>query len=747
MNARIGIDLGTTNSLAAIVTDMGPQVIGAQSPDPCIMPSVVSFEVNRKDGITKVGVEAERELSHRRIRSIKRLTGRTYETALAEGAATHFDWSVIQRGYGNDLLLRIGNPANGYQDYRPPDISAMILRSLYEKASATLGVPIEGAVITVPAYFGDTHRAATLMAARDAGISVIEPLLDEPTAAALAFGRLVGLASGEPLLVVDWGGGTLDITVLMKDASQWVQLKIDGDLNLGGDDIDNELLEMILSVKNLPEEIRNDPQNIDLLRRDTQLAKHVLSSGSEATIPPRLLTSETGQRMLFTAKVKREEAERCISPWIEKAMDIVTRTVQDPSVPFQDIKKVLLVGGTTKIPLFRRRLADVLPGRSFHDEVDPMQAVALGAALYASMQRPEVFRICPYGYAIESGKHAFIVIPPGQEIPTPTDMPFEIIPKPRTTYDGQTVFRLRLFPITDASKGLRSLTTIHAARIFEREFSPSPAGTPIKIELWLDQNKEVRARAYPPGGNTPKDLDVSMVELGEKALRTDLTDRILESEAYIEANKGKSIELLKELKSSLTLASSSLDNNNNKQYAECHRNLNSILELIRLRRPQLAQSEDERTLDRVRGWAFFFEQNLLPTFWKIIEPEIRDSAIQAITRIRIMLHTGAGTNELEERFSELWNRLHGSKNSIIISGYISAHSQGTSESMSKELDDLCFQSVPALQRQDHIAFQRTCTLIAQKTQEATKGRRLWQQSDGIEHVNPDLVVITPDEEQ
>lgn len=747
MNARIGIDLGTTNSLAAIVSDMGPQVIGAHLPNPCVMPSVVSFEVGKKDGVTKVGVEADRELSHRRIRSIKRLMGRTYETAVAEGAAIHFDWSLIQRGYGNDLLLKIGNADNGYRDYRPHDISAMILKSLFEKASRTLGAPIEGAVITVPAYFGDTHRAATLMAARDAGISVIEPLLDEPTAAALAFGRLVGLASGEPLLVVDWGGGTLDITVLIKDAVQWVQLKIDGDLNLGGDDIDNELLEMILTAKNLPEDIRNDPQNIDLLRRDTQLAKHVLSSGSEATIPPRLLTSETGQRILFTAKVKREEAEGCMSPLIERAMDIVTRTIQDPSVPLQDIKKVLLVGGSTKIPLFRRRLAEVLPGRAFHDEVDPMQAVSLGAALYASMQRPEVFRICPYGYAIESGKQAFTVIPPGQEIPTPVEMPFEIIPKPRTTYDGQTVFRLRLFPITDSSKGLRSLTTLHAARIFAQDFSPSPAGTPIKIELWLDQNKEVRARAYSPGCKGPKDLDVSMVELGEKALRTDLTDRILESEAYIEANKGKSIEWLKELKSSLALASSTLDSNDHKQYAKCHENLNNLLELIHLPRPQFSQSEDEETRDRVRGWALFLEQNLLPTFWKMIEPEIRDSAIQEITRIRIMLQTGAGTNELEKRFSELWDRLHGSKNSIVISGYLSANSQGTSESMSKELDDLCFQSVAALQRQDHAAYQRICTMIAQKTQVATKGRRLWKQSEGIEHVNPDLIVITPDEEQ
>ena len=283
MSTRIGIDLGTTNSAVAMLYDDGPSLVPRGAMDPIFEPSVVLFDQRSDDWIA--GGDADHAVAHA-VRSIKRLMGRTHSDAMAQDAERHFGSrsQKLVRLHHDDLQLQLlDDDGSQVAAVWPPEVFAHVLKHLKTRAESALGTTVE-AVVTVPAYFADAHRAATLEAARLAGLTVLEPLLDEPTAAALAFSRIVGLAVGEPLLVVDWGGGTLDVTVLVSDGNGFTQVAIDGDLNLGGDDLDLALADQILNRKELSLDLLQDPVNRYTLLKEVRSVKHRLSENAIGTV-------------------------------------------------------------------------------------------------------------------------------------------------------------------------------------------------------------------------------------------------------------------------------------------------------------------------------------------------------------------------------------------------------------------------------------------------------------------------------
>ena len=280
--AQIGIDLGTTNTVVGMLYDDGPHVVprgGGRT-----IPSVVAYS-SSETAAALVGEAADNfEAGGPVVRSVKRLMGRTYTEAKREKSDRYFPEAEgevrLSRHGENDAGLELATP-EGPRFLWPEQISAQILGEAKRHAEQSLGMAIQSAAVTVPAYFRDPHRAATLEAARLAGLEVLGALLDEPTAAALAFAPLVGFTAGEQILVVDWGGGTLDVTVLVSNGAEWVQLAIDGELTLGGDDLDTALLDLAVTRSDLPRDVLLAPYNRRELRKAAQKAKEGLSQRPE----------------------------------------------------------------------------------------------------------------------------------------------------------------------------------------------------------------------------------------------------------------------------------------------------------------------------------------------------------------------------------------------------------------------------------------------------------------------------------
>ncbi|MCC6669672.1 MAG: Fe-S protein assembly chaperone HscA [Planctomycetes bacterium] len=365
----IGIDLGTTYSAAAVQTGHGPKVL--RDPDGNgLIPSVVTPLAG---GGLLVGREAKAlslDLPDRTIHSIKRLIGRSGQEVLDEARRLPYPVVVDERGLAR---VRIDGRL-----WSPEEISARILERVRDQAAAALGMPVRRAVITVPAYFDDAQRQATKDAAALAGLECLR-IVNEPTAASLAAG-IDGSKDGN-VLVYDLGGGTFDVSVLRIQSGVFRVLATAGNTHLGGDDFDHALAERILAAlaaRQGPLRVAN-AYAMQAVRRSAEGLKIALSSQDSATLH---LDLGNGEATEFT--ITRAEFEAMIAPWIDETMACVQRAVRDSGLAFADLDHVVLVGGSTRIPLVRRRIAE-LTGKTPNTEVDPDLSVALGAAIQADI--------------------------------------------------------------------------------------------------------------------------------------------------------------------------------------------------------------------------------------------------------------------------------------------------------------------------------------------------------------------------
>jgi len=376
MSQVIGIDLGTTNTVVAVVRDGHASAIPDESGS-TLLPSVVSFHPN---GTVLVGKSAkERRLvdAANTIYSVKRLIGRSWDSDEVKRARSRFAFQM-REGPGQATLV-VGRG----ETYTLPEISAFVLRRAKQVAEAFLGESVERAVITVPANFNDLQRAATKVAGRVAGLEVLR-ILNEPTAAALAYG--FGKSTSERLGVYDFGGGTFDVTLLDLSDNVFEVLATAGNTFLGGDDIDIAIAERMADqfLARHRYDPRSDPQVFERLRASAELVKRRLSAEQDASVQLEDVAHGPGGKSLgLSFRMTRSELERLIAPIVDQTFDVCQEAMSIAHLTPENFEQLLLVGGSTRIPLVRRRVEEFF-GRQLKASVNPDEAVALGAAIQAS---------------------------------------------------------------------------------------------------------------------------------------------------------------------------------------------------------------------------------------------------------------------------------------------------------------------------------------------------------------------------
>ncbi len=470
MSKVIGIDLGTTNSVVAIMEGGQPRVIvnqeGART-----TPSVVAFT---KDGEILVGAPAKRQAitnAQNTIYSIKRFMGRRYEEVTEE--IKRVPYKVVRGPHGDARVEVMG------KIYSPPEISAMILRKLKEAAEAYLGEKVTKAVITVPAYFNDDQRRATKDAGTIAGLEVLR-LVNEPTAAALAYG--LDKKKGGKIAVYDLGGGTFDISILEVGEGVFEVKAVNGDTHLGGDDFDQRIVEWLIDEfkKETGIDLSKDPMAMQRLKEAAERAKIELSSSMETEINLPFITADATGPKHLVRRLTRAKFESLIRDLVEKTIEPCEQALRDAGLTPRDIDEVILVGGSTRIPLVQEIVRQIF-GREPRKDINPDEAVALGAAVQAAVLTGEIkdillLDVTPLSLGIETlGGVMTVLIPRNTTIPCRKSEIFT------TAADNQTTVEIHVLQgERPLAKDNRTLARFHLDGI-----PPAPRGVP-KIEVTFD---------------------------------------------------------------------------------------------------------------------------------------------------------------------------------------------------------------------------------------------------------------------
>jgi Fe-S protein assembly chaperone HscA len=518
----VGIDLGTTNSLVAVMDLTGPRILSG------IVPSVVSVT---ESGEVIAGAEArEMLITHpeRTVYSVKRLMGRGVGDVQEE--LKLFPFHIVE---GSESVLKL---QLGERVMTPPEVSAHILRKLKEDAEDVLGASVTQAVITVPAYFNDAQRQATKDAGRIAGLDVLR-LVNEPTAAALAYGldkRKEGLVA-----VYDLGGGTFDISILRLHDGIFEVLATNGDTHLGGDDIDNLLLNIALEdlQSEWGEDFSGNASLVQLLRRAVIQAKEALSFAPSATIE-----LEYGPRK-YQREIDVKLFNRLIEPIVERTLGPCRNCIKDAGITVEQINETVMVGGSTRIPLVRAAVERLFRKRP-HTELNPDEVVALGAAVQAGILGGEVedkllLDVTPLSLGIETmGGLMSKLIHRNSTIPASETELFT------TAVDGQTNVLIHVLQgERELVKDCRSL-----ARFDLKDIDPMIAGMArIQVRFLIDANgilnvtakdlrtgKEHSMDVKPSYGLTDDQVEAMILESYDKA-EEDFKERQLR-EARVEAD-------------------------------------------------------------------------------------------------------------------------------------------------------------------------------------------------------------------
>ncbi|HQQ43173.1 MAG TPA: molecular chaperone DnaK [Bacteroidales bacterium] len=475
MSKIIGIDLGTTNSCVAVMEGNEPVVI-PNSEGHRTTPSVVAFTEN---GERKIGEPAKRQAitnSKRTVFSIKRFMGETYDRVLKE--IDRVPYKVV-RGDNNMPRIVIDN-----RQYSPQEISAMILQKMKKTAEDYLGQEVTEAVITVPAYFSDSQRQATKEAGEIAGLKV-RRIINEPTAAALAYG-LDKKHKDLKVAVYDLGGGTFDISILELGEGVFEVKSTNGDTHLGGDDFDHEIINWLADEFQKEEgiDLRKDPMALQRLKEAAEKAKIELSSSLETEINLPYIMPVDGIPKHLVKKLTRSKLEQLIDHLVQRTVEPCQKALRDAGLKPSDINEVILVGGSTRIPMVQKLVENIF-GRTPSKGVNPDEVVAVGAAIQGGVLTGEVkdvllLDVTPLSLGIETlGGVMTKLIEANTTIPTRKSEIFS------TAADNQTSVEIHVL------QGERPLAKDNKTigRFFLDGLPPAPRGVPqIEVTFDIDAN-------------------------------------------------------------------------------------------------------------------------------------------------------------------------------------------------------------------------------------------------------------------
>ena len=474
MGKIIGIDLGTTNSVVAIMEGREPKVI-ANEEGARTTPSVVAFA---KDGERLVGQVAKRQSitnPERTVYSIKRFMGRRADEVSEEGKFVPYK---VVTGPNGDARVEIDG-----KQFSPPEIAAQVLLKLKRAAENYLGEKVTEAVITVPAYFNDAQRQATKDAGEIAGLTV-KRIVNEPTAAALAYG--LDKKKDEKIAVYDFGGGTFDVSILEVGENVVEVLATNGDTHLGGDNIDQVIIDWLIAEfrKDTGLDVSKDKMVLQRLKEAAEKAKIELSSTSETEINLPFLTADASGPKHLNVKLTRARFENMIAPFVERSLVPCRKALEDAGLTAADLSEVVLVGGSTRIPAVQEAVKKLF-GKELNRSVNPDEVVAIGAAVQAGVLSGEVkdillLDVTPLSLGVETlGGVMTKLIDRNTTIPTRKSETFS------TAADGQTQVEIHVLQGEREMAGdNRSLGRFHLTGL-----PPAPRGVPqVEVTFDIDAN-------------------------------------------------------------------------------------------------------------------------------------------------------------------------------------------------------------------------------------------------------------------
>lgn len=498
----VGIDLGTTNSLVAYIKDGQAIAVKGADGKSTLVPSIIYFTDNQN---IVIGDEAKEKLitdPQNTIYSVKRLMGKSYHDV--KNFEQYFGYKIIDEDTESLVKIRVKD-----KYFTPIELSAEILKALKRRIEENLGETVSKAVITVPAYFNDAQRQATRDAGKLAGLDVLR-IVNEPTAASLAYGIGLEKDDNQTVAVYDLGGGTFDISILRIENGIFEVLSTHGDTFLGGDDFDRAIMDFWIQNHNLDKDILITNKELSqTLRLEAEAAKKALSI--------------TGYYEGTSYQITKTEFENLIHPLVNRTIDSCKSALKDANLNGKDIQRVIMVGGSTRVPLVKNTVAAFFE-QEVYDKVNPDEVVALGAAIQADVLAGNqkdvlLLDITPLSLGIETvGGLMDVILPRNSKIPTKVGRRYT------TSVDGQRNLKISVY------QGERDLVENNRklGEFILKEIPPMPAGLPqIEIQFLLNADGILKVKAQELRSSVEQEIEIkSQYGISEEEMAKMLIDSI-----------------------------------------------------------------------------------------------------------------------------------------------------------------------------------------------------------------------------